>query len=60
MVHNDCKAYHSKNTIDISDDSPTPVTSDKNPASPSIVIVGAQKEKEQCVELGFVEKLVEL
>ena len=56
---NDCKAY-SKNTIDISEDSPTPGTSDKIPASPSIAIVGSQKEKEQCVELGFVEKLVEL
>ena len=56
---NDCKAY-SKNTIDISEDSPTPSTSDKIPTSSSITIVGSQKEKEQCVELGFVEKLVEL
>ena len=56
---NDCKAY-SKNTIDISEDSPTPITSDKTPASSSIAIVGSQKEKEQCVELGFIEKLIEL
>ena len=59
MVFNDCKAY-SKHAIDISEDAPTPGTSDKIPASLSFAIVGSQKEKEQCIELGFVEKLVEL
>ena len=56
---NDCKAY-SKNTIYISEDSLTPGASDKTQASSSIAIVGSQKEKEQCIELGFVKKLVEL
>ena len=51
---NDCKAY-SKNTIDISEDSQNPVTTDNNPANPSIAIVVSQKEKVQSVELGFVE-----
>ena len=27
---------------------------------PSTVIAGSQKEKRQCIELGFVEKLIEL
>ena len=56
---NDCKAS-SKDTIDISEDSPTSITFDKTPASSSIVIVGSQKEKEQCIKFGFVEKLIEL
>ena len=56
---NDCKAYR-KNTIDISEDSPNHGTSDKTPTSSSIAAVGSQKEKAQCVELGFVEKLIVL
>jgi hypothetical protein len=60
-VFNDCKAY-SKNTIDISEDSQNPVSTDNKPANPSIAVVVSQKEKEQSVdhELSFVEKLVEL
>ena len=57
--YNDSKAYI-KNTIDISEDSQTPIVADTTCAPPSISIVGSQKEKGQCVELGFVEKLIEL
>ena len=46
--------------FEISEDSPTPITSDKTPALSSTVIVGSQKEKEQCIDIGFVEKLIEL
>ena len=49
---NDCKAS-SKNPVDISEDSPTPIASDTTPATSSISIAGPQKEKEQCVELSF-------
>ena len=47
---NDCKAYY-KNTVDISENSPTPLIADVTSASPSIAIVVSQKEKGQCVEL---------
>ena len=55
---NDCGALI-KGTIDLSKTTPASVT---DPISePSTAIVGSsKKEKEQCVELGFVEKLVEL
>ena len=56
---NDCKAYY-KNTIDVSEDSPPPTAADATSTSPSIAIVGSQKKKSQCVELGVVEKLIEL
>ena len=59
MFYNDHKAYY-KNTIDISVDLQTPTPANTTSASPSIAIVGFQKEKGQCVELGFVEKLIEL
>ena len=41
---NDCKAY-SKNTINISEESPTPNAAGLTSASPLIAIVGSQKEK---------------
>ena len=54
---NDCKAY-SKNTIDISEDSQNPNPTDIT--NPSMTIVVSKKEKVQSVELGFVEKLIEM
>ena len=54
---NDCKAYV-KNTIDISEDSQNPNPTDNT--NPSMAIVVSQKEKVQSVELGFVEKLIEM
>ena len=56
---NDCKAY-SKNTIDISEDSQNLVSTDNTTTNPPVAVAPSQKEKEQSVELGFVEKLVEL
>ena len=55
---NDCGALI-KGTIDLSKTTPASVT---DPVSePSIAIVNSsKKEKEQCIELGFVEKVVEL
>ena len=41
---NDCKVY-GKNIIDISEDSQNPVTTDNNPANPSIAIVVFPKGK---------------
>ena len=57
--YNDNKAYI-KTTIDISEDSPTTVEANTTIASPSIAIDSSQKKKRQCIELGVVEKLVEL
>ena len=57
-----CNAY-SKGTIDVSEDTqdisivpPTAVLA----SEPSNAIVTSFSEKEQCIELGFVEKLIEL
>ena len=55
--YNDSKAYIN-NTIDISEDSQNPVTADN--ANPSVAVVVSQKEKVQSVEVGFVEKLIEM
>ena len=41
---NDCKAYY-MNTVDISEDSPIPIVADVTFATPSIAVVGFQKEK---------------
>ena len=57
--YNDNKAYI-KTTINISEDSPTTVKTNTTIASPSIAIDSSQKKKRQCIELGVVEKLVEL
>ena len=38
----------------------TPFVADTTSAPPSIATVGSQKEKGQCVKLGFVEKMSEL
>ena len=50
--YNDCGALI-KGTIDLSKTTPASVT-DPVP-EPSIAFVGSSKEKEQCIELGFVE-----
>ena len=56
---NECKAY-AKQTIDLSEDSQTPVPTENAPIDPPTAVVVSQKEKVQSVELGFVEKLIEL
>ena len=48
-----CQSIH-KSLLSRSTPTPEPLN------DPSTAIVGAYKEKEQCMELGFVEKLVEL
>ena len=53
----DCGALL-KGTVNLSKTTTTPVT-ETLPKS-STVIVGSYKEKEECIELGFVEKLLEL
>ena len=55
--YNDCRAlYKGHNNIPIT--TPPPVT--ESMPQPTTAIVGSYKEKEQCIELDFVEKLVEL
>ena len=46
-------------TIDITDDKKD-ADSISTTTQPSIVIVGSAKEKKQCVQLGFVDKLIQL
>ena len=50
--------------VDVSSESPpqdvTITDANIDTTSPSVVIVDSQKEKRQCTELGFVEKLIEL
>ena len=46
--------------IDVSGDQPVSTEARATDAPPSNVIVGSEKEKRQCVELGFVDKLIEL
>ena len=50
--------------VDVSNESPpqdvTFEDANIDRTSPSVVIVDSQKEKRQCTELGFVEKLIEL
>ena len=46
--------------IDISEDPPVSTETKTASTLPSNVIVGSEKEKRQCVELGFVDKLIEL
>ena len=48
--YNDSKAYI-KTTIDISEDSPTPVKADTTVASPSIAIVGSQRKQDNASNL---------
>ena len=55
---NDSNAYV-KGTIDASKDTRNIPVSEPVP-EPKTAIVGSYKEKEQCIELGFVEKLLEL
>ena len=56
MVCN-CSEMYVTGTIDISGDK----QDSQIPApQPTIAIVGSGKEKKQCVELGFVDKLIEL
>ena len=54
--YNDNKAYI-KTTIDISEDSPTTVDADTTAASPSIAIVGSQKEKKTMYRIRFCRKV---
>ena len=46
--------------IDVSEDQPASTEAKTTSTLPSNVIVGSEKEKRQCVELGFVDKLIEL
>jgi len=46
--------------IDVSGDQPASTEAKTTDTPPSNVIVGSKKEKRQCVELGFVDKLIEL
>ena len=55
---NDCGALV-KGTIDVSEDTQNTPAPEPLP-EPTTVIVGSYKEKEQCIELGFVQKMVEL
>ena len=55
----DNKAYlHT--VIDVSGDQAASNEAKKTDTLPSTAIFGSQKEKRQCIELGFVDKLIEL
>ena len=55
----DKKAYlHT--VIDVSGDQVESKEANTNVTLPSTAIVGSQNEKRQCIELGFVDKLIEL
>ena len=58
MVFNEGN-IHVKGGIDVSEDTLNTPASEPLP-EPTTAIVGSFKEKEQCIVLGFVEKLVEL
>ena len=61
--YSDHKAYMQK-AVDLSSESPpqdvTFADANIDTTSPPVVIVDSEKEKRQCTELGFVEKLIEL
>jgi len=57
--YSDNKAY-THSVIDVSEDPPVSTETKTTNTLSSNVIVGSEKEKRQCVKLGFVDKLIEL
>ena len=57
--YSDNKSY-THAVIDVSGDQPASTEARTTDAPPLNVIVGSEKEKRHCIELGFVDKLIEL